>query len=59
MIRGFELKYILLDKKFPSCIKEPQHEKNDLVNVGSRGSRRKEFSFKMPGSYPCFDQFNK
>ena len=40
IIHGFEFRYTLMYKKLTSCIKDPQHEENNLVAVGSRGSRR-------------------
>ena len=51
MIHGFEFRYILLYDKLPSCIKDPHHEENDIVTVGSRVSQR-EKSFVLPGSSP-------
>ena len=59
MIHGFEFRYILLDDKLPSRIKEPQHEENNLFTVGSRGSQLRKDSFELPGNHPCFDHFNK
>ena len=38
MIHGFEFRYILLEEKFPSYIKYPHHENNNLFTVGSRVS---------------------
>ena len=58
MIHGFEFRYILLNEKSPSCIKEPQHEENNLVTVGSIGSRCDKASFDFPESSPCFSCFN-
>ena len=37
IIHGFKFRYILLDEKFTDCIKDPQHEENNLITVGSRG----------------------
>ena len=53
MIHGFEFRYILLDDKLPSRIKEPQHEENNLFTVGSRGSQCNKASFNLPGSSPA------
>ena len=52
MIHGFEFRYILLDEKFHSCIKDLQHEENNIFNLGSRGSQRNKASFDLPGSSP-------
>ena len=43
-----------MEEKFPSCIKEPQREENNLVTIGSRGSWRDKASFNLPLSSPCF-----
>ena len=59
MIHVFESRYILLDEKPSSCIKEPQKEENNIVTVDSRGGRRDKASFELPISSPCFDRFNK
>ena len=52
MIHGIEFSYILLDEKFPSCIKDPQHEDNNLVNVGYRVSQRNRYYLNFPGTTP-------
>ena len=59
MIRGFELSYILLDEKLPSCIKDPQHEENNLITAGYIGSIRDKASFDLPRDSLCFNSFNK
>ena len=59
VIHGFEFRYMFLDEKFPSCIKEPQHEENNIVTVYSRFKQRDKDSFKFTGRSPCFNCFNR
>ena len=59
MISGFGFRYILLDEKNCLFIKKPQHEENNIVTIGPRGSQRDEYSFGFPVSSPLFDRFNK
>ena len=48
-IHGFDFRYILLDEKFTSFIKEPHNEYNNIVTVGSRVSQRDKYYFNLPG----------
>ena len=47
VIYGFEFRYIILNDKFISYIKELQHEYNNLVTVGYKVSWRDKYSFYL------------
>ena len=59
IIHDFEFRYIILDNKFPSCIKGTQNVENNLVTLCSIGSWHYKSSFVLPESSPCFNCFNK
>ena len=53
MIHGFEFRYILLDDKFRSFIKDPQHEYNITFSVGSIVIPRNKAFLELPGGSPA------